>query len=152
MKTWEKYSFNTAAALLVVTGIAYFWMKYMMTTNDPFSVVNHPWEPAMLQLHVLAAPAFLVLFGIIFNSHIGRKIGKPIPNRRSGLLSLATFVLMTVSGYALQVVTDDTIKQGWLVTHLASGAVFVAAYVTHLAISMRMWARDRCPGRQQAAA
>lgn len=150
MKTWEKYSFGILSAVLAVTGIAYFWMKFMMTTDDPLAVVNHPLQPLMLQLHVLFSPAFLVVFGIIFNSHIARKIGKKIPNRRSGLLSLVTLVVMTLSGYLLQVVTAEVWQQVCLAAHVASGVVFSLAYVVHLAIAARMWATDP-KGRTDAA-
>lgn len=152
MKTWEKYSFGILTAILAITGAVYFWMKFMMTTDDPFAVVNHPWQPLMLQLHILGAPAFLVVFGIIFNSHIGRKIGKKIPNRKSGLLALITLGVMTVSGYLLQVVTAENLHQVALVAHIASGVVFTGAYVTHLAISVRLWARERSISGNSVAA
>lgn len=152
MKTWEKYSFGILTAILAITGAVYFWMKFMMTTDDPFAVVNHPWQPLMLQLHILGTPAFLVVFGIIFNSHIGRKIGKKIPNRKSGLLSLITLGVMTVSGYLLQVVTAENLHQVALVAHIASGVVFTGAYVTHLAISVRLWARERSISGNSVAA
>lgn len=151
MKRWEKYTFTALSAVLTITGIAYFWMKWMMTADDPFAVVNHPLQPLMLQLHVLAAPAFMVVFGVIFNSHIGRKIGKKLPNRRSGLLSLVTLVVMTASGYLLQTLTDPLLYRLALVAHLASGAVFAGSYTVHLAISIRMWQQSR-RGQQQAAA
>jgi hypothetical protein len=143
VKRWEKYGFSALAALVTVTGVVYFWMKYMIQNDDPFAVVNHPLQPAMLDAHVLAAPAFLVLFGIIFNSHIGAKIGRRIPNRRSGLLALATVVVMTGSGYLLQVVTGDRARQVTVVAHVLSGCVFAVAYVVHLTVSARMWREQR---------
>ncbi len=152
MRPWERYSLTALTAVLAVTGVAYFWMKYFMTTDDPFAVVNHPLQPVMLQAHVLAAPAFLVVFGIIFNSHIARKIGKKIPNRRSGLLSLVTLVVMTGSGYLLQVSTAENLRLVWLVAHAGSGVVFSLAYFTHLAIGLRMWVRERRLGRDCVAA
>jgi hypothetical protein len=151
MKPWEKYTFTALSAILTITGVAYLWMKWMMQTDDPFAVVNHPLQPLMLQLHVLASPAFLVVFGIIFNSHIGRKIGKPIPNRRSGLLSLITMAVMTASGYLLQTLTHPVLHQVALAAHLASGAVFAVSYTVHLVIAGRMWQHSR-RGQQVAAA
>jgi hypothetical protein len=152
MKRWEKYTFTTLSAILTITGVAYFWMKWMLETDDPFAVVNHPLQPLMLQLHILVAPAFLVVFGIIFNSHIGRKIGKQIPNRRSGMLSLVTLAIMTASGYLLQTLTDPLLHQAALVSHLASGGVFAGAYTVHLAISIRMWQQARRAQQHAAAA
>ncbi len=150
MKPWEKYSFSVLSAILTLTGIAYFWMKWMMQSDDPFAVVNHPLQPLMLQLHVLAAPPFLIVFGIIFNSHIGRKIGKNIPNRRSGMLSLVTLAVMTASGYLLQTLTAPLLHQAALIAHLASGAIFAVAYTVHLAIAARMWQQYR-RGQQHPA-
>lgn len=152
MKRWEKYTFSTLSAILTFTGVAYFWMKWMLATDDPLAVVNHPLQPLMLQLHILAAPPFLVVFGIVFNSHIARKIGKQIPNRRSGMLSLVTLAIMTVSGYLLQTLTEPLLHQVALVSHLASGAIFAGAYTVHLAISVRMWLQCRRAQRQAAAA
>lgn len=152
MTRWQKYVFSTLAAVITITGVAYFWMKYMMTTDDPFAVINHPWQPAMLKLHVLAAPAFLVAFGVIFNAHVTGRIGKPLPNRRSGLLSLVMVAIMTASGYLLQVFTGDRASQICLIAHLASGGLFAIAYVTHLAISVRLLAEQRRAARSSAAA
>lgn len=143
MKRWEKYGFTGLVALVTLTGVLYFWMKYMIENDDPFALVNHPMQPWMLDAHVLAAPAFLVLFGIIFNSHIGAKLGRRIPNRRSGLLALATVVVMTGSGYLLQVVTGERARQVTLVAHIVSGCVFALAYVVHLTVSIRMLRAQR---------
>lgn len=150
MKPWEKYTFTALSVVLTITGVAYFWMKWMVQSEDPFAVVNHPLQPLMLQLHILAAPAFLIVFGIIFNSHIARKIGKKIPNRRSGMLSLVTIAVMTASGYLLQTLSDPLLHQGALVAHLASSGIFAVAYTVHLAISVRIW--QQCRRAQQEAA
>jgi hypothetical protein len=150
MTRWQKHTFSALSAILTASGLAYFWMKHMMATDDPLAVVNHPLQPAMLHIHVLAAPAFLVVFGILIDSHVARRIGSATPNRRSGMLALATIALMSVSGYLLQVVTAESWQRACLIAHLASAVVFVPAYVTHLAVSVRLWATGR--GADQVAA
>lgn len=152
MRTWERYSFTVLALLMTFTGLAYFWMKYLLVTDDPFALVNHPWQGLMLQLHVLTAPAFLVMFGVVVNSHVAHKIGKKIPNRRSGILALATLAIMTASGYGLQVVTGERARWWMMAAHVASGSVFAAAYLTHLAISLKLWLRERRSTREAVAA
>ena len=120
-----------------MTGLAYLWMRYVLVSSDPFSVINHPWQPAMLKIHLLAAPGLILIFGIVFQSHIARKLGSPDrANRRSGWLSLVTFALMTASGYLLQTVTSPTAVQlvWWL--HLASSGVFTVGYTTHLLLGL----------------
>ncbi len=143
MKRWQKYGFATLAAILSVTGVAEFWMKYVLQTDDPFAVVNHPLQPWMLDGHILAAPAFLVVFGIVFASHIDGRLGRRIPNRGSGVVALAMVALMTGSGYALQAVTGERARQVLLIVHLVSGAVFAVAYAVHLVVSRRLWRAQR---------
>lgn len=139
MKRWERWSFGLLVLVVSVTGFAYLWMKYAMATDDPFAVVNHPWQAPMLSAHVLASPALLLIFGVIMNSHIMKKIGaKGLPNRTSGLLSLGCFFLMTASGYLLQVATAGGLLRALVVLHVASGVVFSVSYVAHLVISVRL--------------
>jgi hypothetical protein len=139
VKRWERWSFNTAAAMVAVTGFVYLWMKYFVDSSDPFAVVNHPWQAPALHLHLLASPAFILMFGLILNSHILKKIGATrLPNRKSGLASLVLFVLMLGSGYALQVVTDRQLLQALVAGHIGSGTLFSLFYGFHLLVSWRL--------------
>ena len=139
MRPWERWSFGVLSLVVAVTGFAYFAMKYLMVSDDPFAVVNHPWQSAMLSLHLLASPPLILVFGIILNSHIMRKLRVPTTaNRRSGMTSLVTFGTMTATGYLLQVVTHETGLQALVILHVASGVVFSAAYLAHLIISVRL--------------
>ena len=139
MKPWERWTFGLLALLVAVTGDAYFWMKYMLVEADPFAVVNHPWQPAMLAAHVVASPPLLLMFGVLLNSHILRKLrATGLPNRKTGLLSLGTFFAMVASGYLLQVVTAEQLSQALVTIHVATGWVFSVTYVAHLVISVRL--------------
>lgn len=138
MKAWEKWAFNLLAFVVSASGVAYLWMKYGLSSDDPFAVVNHPWQPWMLAVHVFTAPWLLILFGVLLNSHVIRKVGNgAVENRLSGSLSLGAFVGMTVSGYGLQIATAPLLQQAMLVVHLASSGLFVVAYGTHLAVAWR---------------
>lgn len=148
MKTWERWSFGILSLVVGVTGVAYLWMKYFVAHSDPMAVVNHPWQPAMLHLHLLGSPLLILVFGIILNSHIIKKLGNNrLPNRRTGLISLATFGTMTASGYGLQVATNDAWLSALVIVHVASGLLFGVAYVTHLLMSRL--ASTRARGWQQ---
>jgi hypothetical protein len=139
VKVWERWSFGILSAIVAVTGFAYLWMKYFVTTDDPMAVVNHPWQPAMLNLHVIASPAVILVFGIILNSHVLRKLSNNrLPNRRTGLASFGTFAAMVITGYSLQVVTSEALLQVMMIVHVASGVVFSASYIAHLLISLRI--------------
>ena len=143
MKRWERWTFNGLAAAVAATGFAYLWMKYLLHTDDPFAVVNHPWQTAMLDMHLLASPAFALMFGIVFNSHVMKKLrATRLPNRRSGYVSLGTFAAMIVSGYLLQVSWSEWWLQALVVLHVVSGAIFTAAYGAHLVISATLARRQ----------
>jgi hypothetical protein len=139
VKRWERWTFNLLSLAVAVTGFVYFWMKYAMVSDDPFAVVNHPWQAAVLGLHVVVSPAFILMFGVILNSHVMKKIRAPrIPNRRTGLLSLGTFGAMVITGYLLQIASSEGLLQLLVVVHVATGAVFSLAYTAHLLISVKL--------------
>jgi len=139
MKRWERWTFNTLALAVAATGFVYLWMKYALQTDDPFAVVNHPWQTAMLDLHLVASPALILMFGIIFNSHVMKKLrATRLPNRRSGYVSLGTFAAMVASGYLLQVSANEAWLKGLVILHVAAGTIFSVAYGAHLVISAKL--------------
>lgn len=152
MKRWERWTFNLSSFVVAVTGFIYLWMKYALESDDPFSILNHPWQSSILGFHVLASPAFILMFGIVLNSHIMKKLrADRSPNRKSGLVALATFVVMVVSGYLLQVTSSETWLRALIVLHIASGAVFSLAYFLHLVISSRIARASRSVAIREVA-
>lgn len=137
MNAWQRRGFTALSAILVITGAAYWWMKDLLTATDPFAVVNHPLQPLVQRVHVLAAPAFLVVFGMVVTAHVAWKLRAGGRLRPSGLASLITIVGMTASGYLLQVAVDDGWRRLWSNLHVATGAVFGVAYAVHLAAGIR---------------
>lgn len=142
MRPWEHRSFNVATAVVTVTGLVYLNMKYFMKTDDPFAVVNHPWQPSMLAAHLIAAPLLVLMFGMLFRSHTLKKIASPVrANRRTGWTSLISFGAMALSGYLLQVVTSPTWLDALVAIHIATSLIFAVGYVIHLVIGWRITAR-----------
>ena len=139
MTRWETWLSHLSVGAVTASGVAYLWMKYFVENDDPFAVVNHPWQPAMLSLHNLVAPVVLFVLGLIVSSHVRKKLaGGSRANRRSGLIALVCFPLMAVSGYVLQISVREWIVQAALVLHLASSAVFVLGYLVHQTISVML--------------
>jgi hypothetical protein len=144
MKRWERWTFNACAVAVAATGFVYLWMKYAMQTDDPFAVVNHPWQTWMLDLHLVASPLFIMMFGIVFNSHVMKKLrATRLPNRRSGYFSLGAFAAMVLSGYLLQVSWSEAWLQALVVIHVAAGVLFTFAYGAHVVISATLARRSR---------
>ncbi len=124
---------QASAILTAASGIIFAWMKYGMKSNDPFAVVNHPWQPFMLSAHVLVSPMLVFAFGWILNDHILAKFRNPTsPQRGSGIPSMAAIVPMILSGYLLQISTADATRQAMAVVHWMSSGLFVIAYAVHI--------------------
>ena len=144
MKQWERWSFNGLNIVVAITGLAYLYMKYVLPSDDPFAVVNHPWQSSMLSLHVVVAPFVILLFGIVLRSHIIKKlISNSRPDRRTGWISLISFSTMALSGYLLQVATSFAWLNALVVFHIATSIVFIIGYGAHLVIGWRLlWAAN----------
>ena len=48
MTRFERWAIWSTSVATFVTGVIYLWMKYLVVSDDPLAVVNHPWQPAML--------------------------------------------------------------------------------------------------------
>ena len=144
MRPWERRSFNGLNIVVAITGFAYLYMKYALRSDDPFAVVNHPWQSSMLSLHVFLAPFVILLFGIVLRSHIIKKlISNSRPDRRTGWISLVSFSTMALSGYLLQVATSVAWLKAFMVLHIGTSVVFIIGYGAHLVIGWRLlWATD----------
>ena len=139
MTKWERWGFNTFHLVVATTGAVYFYMKYLIVTEDPFAVVNHPWESTMLSLHVIVAPFVVAFFGMLFRSHSLRKILSPNPeNRRTGWTSLISFSAMAVSGYFIQVAATPALISVAIWTHVVTSMFFCVGYTVHLVIGYRV--------------
>jgi hypothetical protein len=142
MPAWQRRTFNAVSAVVAVSGFLYLWMKYLLVSDDPLAVVNHPLQPWVLDLHVLSGPALLVMFGIIYSAHVAVNLARRVQPRRSGIASLVTFATMALSGYLLQVVVNETahLLAVWL--HIGSGVVFAGSYAAHVVTSIRQRYRN----------
>ncbi len=139
MTQWERRLFNGLHAVVAATGVVYFYMKYLLPVHDPFAVINHPWQPFMLAAHVVAAPIFVLVFGMVLRSHILKKLlSNSRPARRSGWLSLTSFAGMALSGYLLQVAADPFWVRVMLVTHVSTSLLFLVGYSAHLVVGWRI--------------
>lgn len=132
MTRLEAWLLHLANLLVGGTGLIYAWMRYFATADDPFAMVNHPWQPATQHLHVLAAPLLVFAIGLIWKAHAWAGFRLRVAARwASGLALLATAGPMVASGYLLQTTTAPAWRQAWLAIHLAASALWLAGYLAH---------------------
>ena len=126
-----------------ITGIILYIMKEWMEPVDPFSVVNHPWQPFVLKAHLVAVPFLIFAVGLIFSSHAVERFRAGTPSgRRSGVGLLTLFIPLVLSGIGVQIFTAETWQRGAVWVHLIAGAAYMAFFMGHR-LSMVLRAKPR---------
>jgi hypothetical protein len=129
---FERWAVWLTSAVTAGSGLGFFWTKYVLDSPDPWSVINHPLEPWLLRVHVVAAPLFVFAIGLVTGRHIWRHLlGKVQPGRRSGLVATIALIPMVLGGYLVQVVTHDGWLRGLALAHIVIGLVFTLGIVIH---------------------
>lgn len=132
MTRFQRRLLYASTLIATASGTAYFIMKRFMTPVDTWAVINHPLEPWALKLHVLSAPVMLFAVGLITTQHIWRSIRSRLPTGRgSGMIAVATFMPLVLSGYLLQTSTSTTALDILSWGHLALGLICAAALPAH---------------------
>jgi len=132
MNRLEAWLLHISNITVIATGLLYAYMHYLMKPADPFSVVNHPWEPYMLKMHIVGAPFLIVGIGLIVHSHILFKLNNGARSgRKTGIGLIPIFVIMALSGYFLQTFSDPFVHKAMVITHLSSGAIWFLFYIIH---------------------
>lgn len=143
MSRWEAGLQYLANLLVGGTGIVYAVMRYAMEPADAWTVVNHPWQPHVQHLHVLTAPLLVFACGLIWRRHVVGNLRRGTgPGRLTGPGLLLALVPMILSGYLIQTTVTAAWSRLWIVVHLASSALWVAAFAGHLLGALRTRARS----------
>lgn len=145
MNPWQRRLLWGSSVLVAATGLVYAAVRYLLPSTDPFSAYNHPLQPSFLAAHVLLAPLLLFAVGWFWGNHVLPKLGRRAPGRISGLTLLALVLLMTGSGYLLQVSSTPERRLVLAWTHGIAGAVYVGWLVGHALRAEK--AAANAPGR-----
>ncbi len=132
MSRWEAWVNHLGWGLTAASGIVYGILKYFATGSDPDSRLAHPWQPAALAVHVLAAPVAVFALGLIFRRHaLARFVAEQERGRRSGSPLTYLAIPLAFSGYLIQAMSGEAARRwtGWV--HAAAGLVFALAYGAH---------------------
>jgi hypothetical protein len=129
---FEKWTLWVSTIVVAVTGFVYAWMKYLLTTDDPYAVVHHPLQPLVLKIHIVAAPVLVFAIGAVYSRHVIKKWQQGrVEGRRSGLGTLAIIVPMVLSGYLIQTSTAPAWLHRLAMVHLAAGSLYVLGLFVH---------------------
>lgn len=132
MSRTERWLLDITNLLVAGTGVAYAVMKYLMDSPDEWAVVNHPWQPHMQHLHVLAAPLLVFAGGLIWRHHVLKRLrDQETDGRMSGLALVFQAAPMVMSGYLIQVSVSEFWRSVWVGVHLAFSALWIVTVMAH---------------------
>lgn len=132
MSRFQKWSIWVTSALTVLTGLGYFVTKYLLASPDPYAVVNHPWQPWFLKAHVLVSPLLLFALGMIVLDHVWEHFVTGVQlSRRSAMLTAAAVVPMVLTGYLIQVLTDEGWVRSMAIAHIVFGFLYGLGLAVH---------------------
>jgi hypothetical protein len=139
MSFFERAMLWGSSLLVGVSGVVYAAMKYLMSSDDPYAVINHPLQPLILKIHIVTAPLLVFAIGAVFVRHIWEQWRAGLRRGRiSGLATLLTFAPMVLSGYLIQSVTHESWLTAMVVVHLVTGGAFLLGLVVHqIALAVR---------------
>lgn len=132
MKRWEAWTSHIGWSLTAMSGLVYGVLKYFVTSPDPDSRLSHPWQPAILAVHVLAAPVAVFGFGLLFRRHALARLSEgEHERRRTGTVMTLLAIPLILSGYVLQALMGDAARRwiGW--GHAGLGLIYAIGYAMH---------------------
>lgn len=152
MSRLEAWTVHLGVILVGGTGLVYAWMLYFLEPSDPFSVLNHPWQPQAQHAHVWVAPLLVFGAGLIWREHIWKHWKQGVTTgRRSGVALLLTLAPMVLSGYLIQTAVSEAWRNAWVVVHLTASGLWLLGYGVHLWARIRRRRRIRRAKREKEA-
>jgi len=128
------------------TGVVYAVMRYLMTPGDEWAIVNHPWQPHVQHLHVVAAPLLVFAVGLIWKGHVREKLERGTGGgRATGIALVSQLFPMVASGYLIQVAVTPLWRTIWIWVHVLTGSLWLVAYVWHRVRRVAASARSSSP-------
>lgn len=124
------------------TGLVYGALRYFFVREGEYGPEIHAAQPLWQHLHVLAAPALVLMAGVFWAAHVqpcyaaGTKEG-----RRSGLVMTLSALPMIFSGYGIQVTVSEGWRLAWIWIHGITGVAWVLVYGAHWLVHMRVKTR-----------
>ncbi len=143
MSRFERWSIWSTSIATVVTGLGYFWAKYLVQPESAWAVINHPLQPWFLKAHIIVSPLLVFAIGMITLRHVWRHFRAGLPwGRKSGITAALATAPMVITGYLIQSITHE----GWLtamaISHIGFGVVYAIGLVLHQSF-VRRWRTGR---------
>lgn len=132
MSRIDAWLLHVSNTLVVITGLVYTWMAYLIEPEDPYAIVGHPWQPHVQHAHIWVAPLFLLVLGHLWSRHMQPHLQRNTRRRRvSGIGMVLAVLPMALSGYFIQTAVELQWRTIWGIVHLATSLIWIAGYGIH---------------------
>jgi uncharacterized membrane protein YhaH (DUF805 family) len=131
LECWHRRCVYATGAVLLLTGVGWLVVHYLMRPAGAFGETPHPLEPWTMKLHGAAAMAALFFVGSMLHMHI-RRAHKHGRNRATGWSMIASLLFLVVTGYGLYYVTDEGDHPLWSILHWSVGLAAAPLLVLHI--------------------
>ena len=143
MSRFERWNLWITTLLVIVTGAGLFVTKYLFAATEPWAVINHPWQPWFLKLHVLVSPLLIFAVGTITIRHVWAHYRSgQARGRHTGLVTALVTIPMIGTGYLIQVITSVGWVKAMAVAHIVFGTVYALGLSAHQVMVQRKKQRD----------
>lgn len=133
MSRFDAVLLHLSSGLVAFTGLVYAWMAYLLPTDDPFAVVNHPWQPHILHAHIVASPLLVFILGHIWSRHAWHHVRNETKRgRQTGLSMIFMAMPMVLSGYLIQAAVEPAWRTTWVWVHCTTSLLWIIGYLSHL--------------------
>ena len=128
LKRLQRYFLYAVLALLFISGAAWAYWNDLVSAPGDFETDAKSWA---LKVHGAAGMAILVLIGMLLNGHV-RFAWRAHRNRGNGILFLATFAVLTVTGYGLYYAGGERLQAWTSWIHLGVGLALPLVLGLHI--------------------
>ncbi len=129
-RTHERFVY-IIGLLTFLSGVGWLADHYLLAGAGEFGDAHAAGEPWWLAIHGAAAMAALTVFGSLLPGHIARA-WKARRNLGSGLVMLALFSLLIVTGYGLYYVGKEDTRPWISLAHWSAGIAIAGCLVMHI--------------------
>lgn len=136
LERWHRIAIYAVTALTTVSGLAWLWLHYFVTTPGRPSRAPHPLEPLSLKIHGAAAMLMLLCLGTLLLPHMlgAWRLGR---NRYPGGLLAMVNLLLILTGYALYYVSTEENHAFISAVHWITGLLLPVVMVLHIVTGRR---------------
>jgi hypothetical protein len=120
---------------LLLSGVAWAWIQHLDQTGQAPENLRG-WKTCLIALHGWSAMLFVLLFGTLLAGHV-RRAWHARRNRKNGVLVVSVVGVLTLSGYALYYIGNETRRAVTSDLHLWLGIAAPVFLILHIRLGRR---------------